>query len=444
MRRWLGVVPCLAGVAFPAWGQTPGWQASIAKVSVDAKLNRTPGTAFVVAIDGQTVFLVTCAHVVENESSPQVEFTAAAYKPFPATVRAREPGDNPRGLALLVVANAPPEVRALPLAAEANPVPGERVIVAGFPRPKGQFLAPETTIAGYEGLDLSLSRETPAGFSGGPVLRGDVAVGVVYGNEAGYGTALVSDSVRAYLRGLKVPLGGSVGVVPAASQAPQELRAGSTRVNPNDGLTYVWIPPGTFRMGCSPGDTECTDDEKPAHSVTISKGFWLGQTEVTQSAYQKLTGNNPSALKGNSLPVEKVSWTEASAYCKAAGGRLPTEAEWEYAARAGSTAARYGALDAIAWHSGNGQERTHEVGEKLKNGFALYDMLGNVWEWTADWYGYYTPNEATDPKGPASGSARLLRGGSWGFGPRVVRLSIRNKNAPSNRFSDFGFRCVGG
>jgi formylglycine-generating enzyme required for sulfatase activity len=230
----------------------------------------------------------------------------------------------------------------------------------------------------------------------------------------------------------------------AEKEIPTTL-ALSTRVNPTDGLTYVWIPPGTFTMGCSPGDSECSDNEKPAHLVTITKGFWIGQTEVTQAAHERVTKGNPSHFKGASLPVETISWDEAGAYCKAVGMRLPREAEWEYAARGGNPAARYGTLDAVAWHSGNSGSTAHEVGQKQANGYGLYDMLGNVWEWVADWYGekYYASSPASDPQGPSSGQHRALRGGSWNFPASYARASVRLGSVPVARNLNFGVRCAG-
>jgi len=207
-------------------------------------------------------------------------------------------------------------------------------------------------------------------------------------------------------------------------------KVGDFKVNPRDGLKYMWIPPGTFMMGCSPGDNQCYADEEPAHEVTISRAFWLGQTDVTQAAFQRVMNSNPSAFKGDNLPVEQVTWDEAQGYCQKIGGRLPTEAEWEYAARAGSPAARYGNLDDIAWYSGNSGGKTHEVGQKQANAFGLFDMLGNVWQWTADWY-------------DAGHTMRALRGGSWLYNPRGVRVSYRSRLGPGYRFSDIGFRCVG-
>jgi len=224
----------------------------------------------------------------------------------------------------------------------------------------------------------------------------------------------------------------------ASAIPPATIIAGRTKANPKDGLTYVWIPPGTFMMGCSPGDTECFAYERPAHWVTIKKGFWYGQTLVTQQAYQRVTGQNPSSFNGANLPVEQVNWDEAKAYCAAIGGRLPTEAEWEYAARAGSTGARYGNLNEIAWYSGR-----HEVGQKQANAFGLYDTLGNVWQWTADWFGDYLSGAQSDPSGVARGQYRVMRGGTWSDSPQYVRVSDRDRYEPGGSNYYIGLRCVG-
>ena len=196
-------------------------------------------------------------------------------------------------------------------------------------------------------------------------------------------------------------------------------------------------------MGCSPGDADCAPQEQPAHEVNITKGFWLGRTPVTQQAYQRVTGKNPSFFKVAEHPVEMVNWNEAKAYCAAVGGRLPTEAEWEYAARAGSMGPRYGAPDEIAWHYDNSGFKTHEVGQKKPNAFGLYDMLGNVFQWVADWYGVYPSSESSDPSGPSSGQLRMVRGGSWDNLSKVARSSYRGTSAPGDRSYSFGIRCVG-
>src|SRR5207244_1857641 len=150
-------------------------------------------------------------------------------------------------------------------------------------------------------------------------------------------------------------------------------------------------------------------------------------------------------FRGEKLPVEMVTWSQAKAYCEAVGGRLPTEAEWEYAARAGSDASRYGDLNVIAWHSGNSEDKTHEVGLKQANRWGLHDMLGNVREWVQDWYDekYYEKSPSTDPTGPASGQSRVIRGGSWFNASRSLRSSNRDTvgYGPAVRF-DIGFRCV--
>ena len=234
--------------------------------------------------------------------------------------------------------------------------------------------------------------------------------------------------------------------VPAEKSGTRRIHppaAGTCRVHPLDGLTYVYIAPGRFTMGASPGDTECGDHERPAHEVEITRGFWIGQTPVTQAAYAKVMKSaNPSRFQGAERPVENVSWEDASAYCKAVGMRLPTEAEWEYAARAGNGNARYGPLDRIAWYGDSGGE-THPVGRKDANAWGLHDTLGNILEWVSDRYGAYELQAVSDPVGPPNGAERVLRGGSWYSTPASVRVSYRNGYVTSVRNDGFGFRCAG-
>ncbi len=226
------------------------------------------------------------------------------------------------------------------------------------------------------------------------------------------------------------------------------ITAPKTRVEIKDDLRYVFVPPGTFQMGCSAGDAECSDDEKPAHTVTITHGFWLGETEVTVKAFQVFSSIEgmpmPAGQKAERQPIVNVTWDEAAAYCTWVGGRLPTEAEWEYAARGGVQAPRYGPLDQIAWYGVNSGAGSHDVGGKNANRFGLFDMIGNAWEWVGDRYdpAYYKTSPTKDPSGPGSGMARVLRGGSWSNRPRSVRASYRDVLGPNNRKNEIGFRCA--
>ncbi len=262
------------------------------------------------------------------------------------------------------------------------------------------------------------------------------------------------------------------------------------RINPLDGQVYVWIPPGSFQMGCSFDDKACQDmepfsNENPPHSVTISKGFWIGQTEVTVGAYRKYvkaTGKKsikelvlatPERFRDEGFPqsddhpVAFVAWEDAEQYCEWAGGRLPTEAEWEYTARAGSKTARYGKLDDIAWYADNSghlrlnsselndrqirkqilednRNNTHPVGMKAPNDFGLYDLLGNVSEYCNDWYDgkYYELSVEIDPVGPSNSEFRVIRGGDCRTRPLGVRVSWRSYMLLNHRFKSIGFRCV--
>ena len=200
---------------------------------------------------------------------------------------------------------------------------------------------------------------------------------------------------------------------------PPLKKAGEELVN-TIGMKFRLIQPGSFMMGSEKGDSS----EKPVHKVTLTKGFYIGVYEVTQEEWEKVMGSNPSHFKGRKNPVERVSWEDAQEFARKLSEkenvmyRLPTEAEWEYACRAGTTAEYYWGDDGIgryAWYIGNQDGTTHPVGQKKPNAWGLYDMSGNVWEWCGDWYSpaYPADKEAVDPKGAAGGSFRVFRGGSW-------------------------------
>jgi sulfatase modifying factor 1 len=219
-------------------------------------------------------------------------------------------------------------------------------------------------------------------------------------------------------------------------------KLGDSKVNPKDGLRYLWIPPGNLTTGCSPGDDECFEDEYPPRKTTLTRGFWLSQTEVTQAAFEKIMGYNPSVFEGANLPVENISWNEADEYCREIGGRLPSAAEWEFAARAGTTGARYGNLDEIAWYWNNSNFTTHPVGTKKPNAFGLYDMLGNVVEWTYTYYWVQLNQENINPTGPSIAEYKELRGGGWWDDPELIRASYRRRFETTDTDYNLGFRCA--
>jgi formylglycine-generating enzyme required for sulfatase activity len=233
------------------------------------------------------------------------------------------------------------------------------------------------------------------------------------------------------------------------------------------GMKLVLIPKGTFMMG-SPIEEEGADNDEEQHQVTIGKDYYLGVTEVTQGQYEKVMGTNPSYFQkrvirksdSSMYPVEQVSWEDAVEFCKKLSDlpeekkagrvyRLPTEAEWEYACRAGSKAAySFGenskTLGDYSWFGDNSGSQTHPVGEKKPNAWGLYDMHGNVWEWCSDWYDEYPKGAVSDPSGPSEGSSRVLRGGSWFSGAASCRSAFRSGDDPSFRLSDghYGFRVA--
>ena len=276
-----------------------------------------------------------------------------------------------------------------------------------------------------------------------------------------------AETARAYIEQYKQVPEASVWVAKAEgllaelreleSASPVQREAGESWVNAL-GMEFVRISAGEFLMG-SPEDEDGrysflmgSSDERQ-HEVRISNGFWIGKYEVTQEEWVAVMGMNPSHFSnfGPRCPVETVSWDDTQAFMRRLNEResgsryvyrLPTEAEWEYAARAGTSGIRYGELDEIAWYSDNSGDSTHPVGQKRANAWGLHDMLGNVWEWTGDWYGKYPSGPLTDPRGPQSGSLRVARGCGWDSDAWYVRSANRDGGLPGRWLYSIGVRLV--
>ena len=255
------------------------------------------------------------------------------------------------------------------------------------------------------------------------------------------------------------------------SSAPSAASSGANSYTDPLAGAFIKVSGGTFTMGCTGEQTGCGSDESPAHRVTLSD-FYLGETEVTQAQWRAVMGNDPSNFSGcDQCPVEQVSWDAIQDFLSKlnsrSGGaryRLPTEAEWEYAARGGNQSRSYqyagsNNLDEVAWYYNNSGDRylsgswdynqlssnncrTHPVKTKRANELGLYDMSGNVWEWCSDWYGDYSSGNQTNPSGPSSGSYRVLRGGSWNDDPALCRVALRDYYAPDYRYDYLGFRLA--
>jgi formylglycine-generating enzyme required for sulfatase activity len=281
------------------------------------------------------------------------------------------------------------------------------------------------------------------------------------GYGGGSGTASGKPAAAAAKPGA-APAGQAAAPAPAASNTPKPAPA---PVTPRG---MVLVPAGTFSMGSNEGESR----EKPVHQVTISKPFFMGKYEVTQKEWAEIMGSNPSTFKGDNLPVEQVSWHEAIDYCnkrslaeglvpaysgnentiicnfQASGYRLPTEAEWEWAAKGGGKDfmiyiySGSSNVDAVGWYNGNSGGKTHPVGTKAPNSLGIYDMSGNTHEWCWDWYGAYPSGAQTDPKGASSGSDRMSRSGSWVNHAAILRSTDRFSESPSNRHANVGFRLV--
>jgi formylglycine-generating enzyme required for sulfatase activity len=303
--------------------------------------------------------------------------------------------------------------------------------------------------------DTTVTAVTPPGVAGATA----VLVTTVGGNTATLGGAFAYSAIPTWCTVLE--LSPNATVVPDAT-----LRAAITATgkpwrvrDKGTGIEMVLIPPGTFTMGCSASSSfDCSAAESPIHQVTLTNVFYMSCTEVTQAQWLAKMGSNPSTFFGDmndmNRPVERVSSNDIQPFCIATGMRLPTEAEWEYAFRAGSTTAFHGMpgylsgtndesqLATIAWYSNNSGNQTLAVAGRAANGFGLSDMSGNVWEWCQDWDGPYTSDAQTNPTGPASGSYRVLRGGSWRSNSGSCRASTRVFAPLGTRDGSIGFRVA--
>jgi formylglycine-generating enzyme required for sulfatase activity len=240
----------------------------------------------------------------------------------------------------------------------------------------------------------------------------------------------------------------------ARSQLPDpKLSPFGESVDPKTGIAFITIPAGEFDMGSETGES----DERPVHRVRITQPFRLGKYPVTNAEYERFLKAHPqmspprywtnSQFNDPRQPVVGVSWHDAQAFCQWAGCRLPTEAEWEYACRAGSKGRFcFGddetRLGEYAWYDANSSARTHPVGQKKPNQWGLYDAHGNVWEWCQDWHGPYSEQHVSDPTGPKQGDYRVLHGGSWNRNATNLRSAFRGQTNPDYRDDYVGFRCV--
>ncbi len=241
------------------------------------------------------------------------------------------------------------------------------------------------------------------------------------------------------------------------SSSSSSMASGSNAISipVKDGISIdmVKVEAGTFMMGATSEMKDPYSDEKPVHQVTLTNDYYMGKYEVTQALWQAVMGSNPSNFKGDNLPVETVNWNDCQEFISKLNSltgrkfRLPTEAEWEYAARGGKKSRGYQysgsrKISDVAWYEGNSRSKTHPVGRKQANELGIYDMSGNVWEWCSDWYGSYSSSSQTNPMGSDSGAKRVRRGGSWCYIARICRSSYRYGDAPDCRGLYLGLRLA--
>jgi formylglycine-generating enzyme required for sulfatase activity len=489
-------------------------QSGVVKITAKPPSGTTSiGTGFIVRLETNAAYIVTAAHVIAGDPNPKVEFFTKQHVQFPAEVLpGAEGGDDVGGLALLLVKgkeNLPSGIGALPLASTSLML--EDMVMIGFPLGAGPWHVTKGNIGSRQGRTIYFDPRVDSGNSGGPIIQKGKVVGVVMAARSS-GQGITVRGVQDYIEGFGITaqertsaasMAAESSPPPAAKAKPEPRPMTQDReVTGKDGAPMVLIPAGEFQMGSPDGDGD--KDEHPRHRVALS-AFYLDKYEVTNRLFQQFvqqTSHRTTAEQegkayamiaagkweevsgahwrkpegGETVfdsnreehPVVSVSWEDTQAYCRWTGKRLPTEAEFEYATRAG-TETKYW------WGNGNpgsrrvanigdeslkrqysdwpwpimtgyddGSVRTAPVGSFEANPFGLHDMTGNVWEWTGDWYDeqYYGSRSPKNPKGPSKGDYRVLRGGSWVSGPDNVRSANRNGDTPAYRYFNIGFRCA--
>ena len=409
------------------------------------------GSGFIIQNTPKELFILTAAHVVQGDQYPTVEFFGGQGEKVKAEVQeGSEVGDDEGGLALLIVSEmekVPENLMVLGLYQdEVQVTSGERMAVLGLPRVVGDWAVIHGHMVSRRGRYLMFDVRIDEGASGGAVIRNRQVVGLVQSIEKIYAQGNHADSIRVFLQGF--------GINPPAF--------------PTDGkdeAPMVVVPAGEFMMGSPAGEGGDDPNEQPEHLVALDE-YYIDQYEVTVEQYARFlntTGRTPPRYweQGNipqhgQKPVVGIHWEDAYRYCEWVGKRLPTEAEWEKAARGtdkrpypwgtakpDSSLANFGESESEQFY----EDRLTPVGtyESGKSPYGAYDMAGNVWEWVADWYSeeYYQESPKKNPQGPSDGDRRVLRGGSWDNGARNIRSANRSrKGFPTRRQETFGVRCA--
>ena len=429
------------------------------------------GTGFIVKLDPEIVYIVTAAHVVAGDFQPKVQFFTQQDVRTSATVKHIEDSDDVTALALLVIRgkeNIPSGLAAMFLATSARFVGADEVIMIGHPRQAGEWAVLTGAIVSRQGRYVTIDANIDEGNSGGPIIHTGQVVGLIGGAQR-YGKGVTIGTIREYLDGhgvlVQVPETQGAATVPAPSPKgirPEHQRTFPKEITGKDRAPMILIPAGNFWMGSPDGEGE--RGEHPRHQVTLD-GFYMDKFEVTVARYAEFVRakkrsqprfwNQVDSSKHRNLPVVGVDWHDAKAYCEWAGKRLPTEAEWEKAAR-GTDGRTY------PWGNEQPTARLANFGKALTNNFydnrlvpvdsyeagispyGLHHMAGNVWEWTADWYdqSFYRKSPEHNPTGSSDGEDRVVRGGSWFHAPVDARSARRPGFPPTTRDSHTGFRCA--